>query len=365
MLSRFYPPLALVLACVLIISSASAQTPSSALSDYIDLDRLRADGDDWEVMYENVAPENGRVTLYHNQWLMFFLHWRPLTDSMKELSSEYVVHHLLNFWGPSMPFTLSGTEGTTEVNGHKAYFVDATIYGRIKTRFIVWNCEETGRQFTSDCNVNIFLGTNTDYLELQDTMTHTICCHGTCPSSPTDADMELYRSDKYNLSFVKPAVWHTSEYQDPTWFPEGPSDTNGTLWTLLTDSEKHIDLAWRPKVDKLTPDVMNEMLQALVLDTTLGKDTAAISQYILDSAAMSQGRLYGSGTLGLHYKGEGEPYTDDFVFVSTLWNKGDRTYLLLVSAINTQNVWGRKVDLYPRAINLFRDLEVIPRVKVW
>jgi hypothetical protein len=341
--------------------------PIPTIADFYDLDLLRSNGDDWEIVHEQYAADAGRITLYHNYWLMYFLHWRPLSEIADTLSAAYVEHHLLNFWGESMPFELTGTGGTTVVDGHKAYFVDGTIYdGRIQTRFIVWNCEQTGRQFTSDCNVNLSVGTNPNYLREQEEITRTICCHGTCGPFVTDSDNQLWKSKPYNLSFVKPHSWRTNDFAAKTWFPDGPSDTNATLWTLPTDSEKRLELIWRPKEDKLSADLMRQMLNELVIDTTESKDTVGISNLQLDSASDHDGRWYGDGTFGLRDSREEETYTDNYDFGVMLWSRGERTYLLVIAKINVQERWGRPVDLRPRSgwKTMYYATQVRPSLKV-
>ncbi len=369
----------MILLMLAILTTALVALPMSAvcqeeqtenketIADFIDLDLLRSNGDDWEVMYEQYADENGRIALYHNYWLMYFLHWRPLSEITDTLSAAYVEHHLLNFWGESMPFELTGTGGTTEVNGHEAYFVDGTIYdGRIKTRFIVWNCDQTGRQFTSDCNVNLSLGTNPNYLREQDDITHTICCHGTCGPHITDADNQLWELKAYNLTFVKPVKWRTNEFQAPTWFPDGHTATNGSLWTLPTDGEKRIDLLWRPKEDSLSSGLMREMIGELVVDTTTSEDTVGISSFELETGSVDPRKWSGAGKFYLRDSRGEEPFTDEYSFGAHLWNRGDRTYLLLFGNINMKELWGQPVDLQPHSgwQNLYYTFKLAPALRV-
>ena len=344
---RFIPPLVLALACVFLAAPAVLHAQNATVEDYIDLNQLKSGGEDWEVVYSNLDPAQGRVSLYRNLWLMYFLHWRPLSQHPEPLTPEYVEHHLLNFWGDAMPFKLSGTSGETEVNGHHAYYVDGTIYDKISTRFVVWNCEETGRQFTSDCNINFSYGTPEKYLALENEMTHTVCCHTPCKPAEMDGSMPVFRSEEFNVSFVRPVEWTPHTFETKTWFPDGPSDTNGTLWTLPTNSELKIDLAWFPKEDELTDDVMKRLAQTLVLDSAAVVDTTAIIRHEVKSCVKDGRRFHATGTYDLLNTTGKEPYVDPYLFHAWIWNQGEQTRLLVVGDIHTTSVWNRPNDLTP------------------
>lgn len=112
--------------------------------------------DNWQVLHNSQSKDSGLVELSSEKWIMHFLHWRPLNDENQEISVDYVRNLILNLWGPSMPFTLKEDGGKTEINGHEAYYAEGTLNnGMVRTRFYVWNCPETNRQFISDCNYNL------------------------------------------------------------------------------------------------------------------------------------------------------------------------------------------------------------------
>ncbi len=348
MSAKSIPLLCAAIAIALLTCPSAALSQEAVTADCIDLEKLQNSGDDWDTQQEQLGAGSGRIVLKHDQWLMYFLHWRPLSEISDELSARYVEHRLLNFWGDSMPFELTGNGGPTEVRGHQAYFADGSIYNNaIKTRFIIWNCEHSGRQFTADCNINLSLGTNPDYLEIQDQMTRTICCHNGCDQPPVEGLEGRYVTEDWNLSFLRPSNWATSEYKDKNWFPDGAASTNGTLWTLLTDSEKRIDLSWRESGEVPSPELMRTMLRELAVDTTTVSNTLAIGGYRLDTTYFAGDLLVARGTLWLHDSRGDQAFTDRHSLMATLWTEGGRTFLLLASMIQNSSIWGRSVDLTP------------------
>ncbi len=329
----------------LLVSSPAAQDEIDA---YISLDNLRSSGEDWNILFQDIDSNQGRVTLQHDNWLMCFLHWRPLDSTNRDLSIEYVQHHLLNFWGPDMPFELTGVSGSVTVAGHDAYFVDGTIYdGAIKTRFIVWNCDQTGRQFTSDCNVNKSLGTADDRLELQYEITRTICCHDGCESSPSEELSQPYSAPEWQVSFQVPSEWRTNTYEDKTWFPEGPSQNSASLWTLLTNSQKHVELCWKESDQDISAELLTEMLDGLLIDTTVPGTATGIVGYTLNSIYVSEGRTMTEGSFQMLETVQGERYIDNYRFMASLGQKEGRTSLLLAGLVDMTDVWGRQVNLTP------------------
>jgi len=148
------------------------------IEKYFNLKGLTETGDDWQVTSVKVNDESGHIKLHQDKWLMYFLHWRPLTEEKKNLSIKYTQNLLLNFWGQAINFELNHIEEEMEINGHKAFFSEATFgKGSIYTRFIVWNCPQTNRQFVADCNINLRRGTPKEMLEVQKLITQTVCCH--------------------------------------------------------------------------------------------------------------------------------------------------------------------------------------------
>jgi hypothetical protein len=66
------------------------------------LEGLRSSGDDWTVK-QDTLPDGGIIRLHHDKWLMYFVHWRPLTEERKELSAKYVRNLMLNVHRMELP----------------------------------------------------------------------------------------------------------------------------------------------------------------------------------------------------------------------------------------------------------------------
>ena len=131
----------------------------------VDINKLKKTDPTWEIVKTYSEKTSGRITYKSQKWLMYFIHWRELNDDNKNISVEYATHLLKTLWGMSFKFT--DNSGECAVNGHQAYFAEATISDMIKTRFIVWNCNESNRQFIADCNINLAAKTPENLFELQ------------------------------------------------------------------------------------------------------------------------------------------------------------------------------------------------------
>jgi hypothetical protein len=239
-----------------------------------------------------------------------------------------------------------GNGGETEIYGHKAYFIDGTIYNdAIHSRFIVWNCPKTGRQFISDCNINLRLGTPGYLLETQNHITQTIHCHKGFSKAIPDTFPRTYESEKWNLSFNIPENWKTAEYFDKKWFPNGMSNQNGSLWTLLTDSRKYLELLWEETDVPLNADLFKSFLERITKPFTHEDITLQVSQIKLESIKEEDGYYMGEGSHQFTQVVKEKEYKSDYKFKGLLWKKEKRIYFLFASLIGLKEFWGIKNDL--------------------
>jgi hypothetical protein len=336
--------------------------------DLIDLEGLRRTGNDWTLIRQDSLPDRGSVKLHQDKWLMYFLHWRPLTQEKEGISVEYVRNLMLSLWGPDMPFTLSENAGEMEVAGHKAYFVEGTIYeGAIKTKFIVWNCPETKRQFIADCNINVRRGTPQKLLDIQEEITLSVECHGRENALRDSSLTKRFVSEKYNLSFWTPENWRTHDYNDKEWFPEGLTDTNGTVWTLLTDSEKYVELRWNAEKKEVSQELFKQYIEQIEGDSVVTKVTLKLINFSLEGIQAKEDYLVGEGMFDYNLRANGREITKPFRFKAFLWNNRNKTYFLLASMVSLQEVWNIPVDLSPTDETFDRYVrdEVLTNVKVF
>ncbi|MCP4723685.1 MAG: hypothetical protein GY863_01550, partial [bacterium] len=308
------------------------------------------------------------MRLYQGHWLMYFLHWRPLTKEIENINPAYVRHQLLNFWGPNMAyFKLNGQEGDLVVNGHRAYYVNGTYLDMVKTRFIIWNCPETGRQFTADLNINIKMNTPDVLHEIQQLITSTISCHGEPHSSGSLVLPKLYNSYDLGVSFYIPENWKTSKFEASEWFPEGQNRKNGTLWTLLTDSEKYVELLWKETGEKISEEMVDGFIETVQNYKPVRNDSSRIFDVKIESSTMKNSEILYSGTMkyGTHQKKFTE-YSDDYIFKGRLWKDNGKVYFLIAAMIDQNNVWNRTIDITPSEARIERFIvqEILPFIKM-
>jgi hypothetical protein len=336
------PVVILLMICLLSSSCGrNAQEP-------IDLKGLRSSGDDWKVLEQDTLPDGGSIKLHQDKWLMYFLHWRPLSQEKENISTEYARSLMLSFWGPDMPFTLTENFGEIEIAGHKAYFVDGTIYeGAIHSRFIVWNCPETKRQLIADCNINLRRGTPEELLELQGEITRSVLCHHEAIVTVHASLTSEFVSEKYNLSFWIPENWRTHEFNDQEWFPNGLTHTNGSFWTLLTDSEKYVELRWDQRKKEISEELFNEYIKNIEKDSVVTQVTSKIDSCMVELIEAKPGYFAGEGRFEYTLRAGDQKITKPFRFKALLWNNHDKTYFLLASMVSLQEFWNMQVDLSP------------------
>ena len=354
-----------ILLAVLVLFASAGSADDAA--GFIDLEGLRAEGNDWVILLSEDTPDGSLIKLYQDKWLMFFLHWRPLTEERSNLTEEYMRDLLLNFWGEDMPFKLEGIEGETAIAGHAARYVEGTIYeGMVRTRFIVWNCPETGRQMIADCNINQRLKTPEEYLQTEYDIVAAISCHGQ-PVLEIEG-MEVQHLEEFQLDFPIPPEWRTNVFTNEKWYPDGPSLTNGTLWTLPTDSQKYVVMqVWN---DPKEPDagLLNEWLAGLEgsdytqneqMQVKLGKAEIGETK---EGSGLVEARL----TMPFLSTYRGQEASEDYISVAYVWLDGTKTYALLAGMVAMMDVWGKPTDLTPseETFKGFVDT-ILANVKPW
>ncbi|MCP4216915.1 MAG: hypothetical protein GY765_19850 [bacterium] len=194
------------------------------------------------------TTEKGEVTFNDGKWLMYLIHWGPIQT--ETITVDYVKKRMLDMWG--VPFQFTGKEGKTTMAGHDAVFVEA--YGTNKafySRYIVWNCPESGREFIADTNYNLKLKTPEADFELEKTSAATLQCHTGAPIKDSPQLTATYSSRRYGFSFYYPDRWFIfdSPYYAP--FPQYEglrSAKMGSLLGLCSDQNLRVTVQWQPLV---------------------------------------------------------------------------------------------------------------------
>lgn len=357
-----------VSAAVLILLALNGLSCGSSGSERppgIDLARLALPGEDWEVLREEADAAGGSIRLHLDRWLMYFTHWRPLDEERSNLTPESARNTLLTFWG-NMPFTLTGEEGEMEVSGHPARYVEAKLRETVHTRFIIWNCPESGRQLIADTNINIRMGTPAGLLDLQREMAISTSCHA--EHLPEDAGFPGGRIEfpRFGLSFAVPEDWRSREYPDPDRYPEGLTAVSGSLWTLPTDSRKMIERHWREDRRPIDRALMNEYLSLTATSSTTATGTVlSVGAHRIDRYHMTSGYLEASGSFDMGSRAEGQEWTDPYRFHAYLWRQGGQVHILVASIIAIRDMWGIPNDLgpSPELFQRFLEEQVCPSLE--
>jgi hypothetical protein len=239
----------------------------------------------WSWKEEDVKGniESGEITFSDAKWLMYLIHWGPI--QVPKITVDYVKERMLKMWGVNFEFT--GKEGTTRVSGHDAAWAEA--YGTNKsfyTRFIIWNCPESGREFIADTNYNLRRKTPKEDFEKEMLSARTVHCHpGVLIERPSEL-AKKYESDKYGFSFYYPEEWFIfdSPYSVP--FPqyEGIRGKEmGSLLGLCSDENISVTLKWSPleetKKEEMVMGVEQKSLENLTNEIQSRKEVESFENY--------------------------------------------------------------------------------------
>ena len=359
--------LSLILATVLFWGCS----PSPKQSQFLYKNLVTGDG--WELVKNNSTKIRGTQRVKKEIWLMNFLHWRKLSNKNEDISVEYVKSQMNNLWG--MQFTFTGTEGKTNVNGHTAYFAEGKLREIVKTRFIIWNCPESNRQFIADCNINIARHTPEKLLLLQTKdITNSICCHGSKISKNNKLPQHVIYENE-NVSFDLPNNWRSNRFivnpksdkDRPGHYPNGMTKQRGTVWNLLSNSEKEITFSWKNNTGIVLADSFLKFLKETYSDTTItGSDTSFYSN--IKSVKTEEKERY-FATIGTYdiitkIKDSAANDTTRFLYKAFTWKSDKTEYLLSSSIVSYNNIWGIPVDLAPTEaqLNEFINQEVLSNI---
>jgi hypothetical protein len=209
-------------------------------------------------------------------------------------------------------------------------------------------------------------------LDLQYAITTTISCHGQPDTRNHPELTQEVNFDKYTLAFRIPENWRTHEYHSEEWFPDGLSETNGTLWTLLTDADKYIDLIWSDVEQEISTHSFQEYTDRFLAEEfTFQGVNYKIDDFIVEGSENKSGMIIGKGTYKrlyiIEYNDQDHLLSDNWIYRAFLWNCGNRTYFLLVSIIAHRTIWGRSIDLNPKDEVIDDSIEkhVLSNIKVF
>lgn len=202
----------------------------------------------WAWREEDVTgtPERGELTFSDRKWMMYLIHWGPIQTA--GISVDYVKARMLGMWGVDFEFT--GRSGRTEVSGHDAVWVEAWGTDRaFLTRFIIWNCPGSGREFIADTNYNLRLKTPRQDFDDQWLSARTISCHEGAVPETIPAFGRRFDAPDRGFSFQYPGRWFMLDSPFHVPFPEyeGVRDrAMGSLLGLPADQNITVTIMWFP-----------------------------------------------------------------------------------------------------------------------
>ncbi len=245
--------------------------------------RLEDVGWSWKEEDIKGSIESGEITFSDTKWLMFLIHWGPI--QVPKITVDYVKERMLKMWGVKFEFT--GKEGTTRVSGHDAAYAEA--YGTNKsfyTRFIIWNCPESRREFIADTNYNLRTKTPKEDFEKEMLSARTVQCHaGALIERPSELTKK-FDSEKFGFSFYYPEEWFI--FDSPYFVPfpqyEGiRSKEMGSLLGLCSDENIFITLKWSPleetKKEEIVMGIEQKSLENLTSEIQSRKELESFENY--------------------------------------------------------------------------------------
>lgn len=282
--------------------------------------------------------ESGEITFSDSKWLMFLIHWGPIQT--QKISADYVKQRMSKMWGVNFEF--SGESGEMSICGHPAAWAEA--YGTNRsfyTRFIIWNCAQSQREFIADTNYNIRMKTPKTDFELERLSAKTLACHqGQTPGKSPELT-KLFSSEKYGFSFYLPEKWFIFDSPFYVPFPEysGIRDQKmGSLLGLPSDQNITITLKWYPLAERKEEMVMGidqKILQDLQKEISSQAEVQSAQNTGMESFAIGGKKIYRIwGVYQIKNLSENEKsfYTGDGIYQVDQWDlkeKGKRIVVIL------------------------------------
>jgi len=356
--ARYFGLGLMLLVCIVSLLSSS-QNPKKA-DDLMSLIheasglRIRFSDVGWQWKEDDIkgTREQGEITFSDTKWLMYLIHWGPV--QVPEITIDYVKDRMLKMWG--VPFEFSGKEGKTEMAGHEAAWVEA--YGTNKsfyTRFIIWNCPESGREFIADTNYNLQAQTPEEDFETEMRSARTVRCHENAPSRSFPDLIKKIEPRGCGLSFFIPDRWFMfdSPYYVP--FPQYEGVRNektGSLLGLCSDQNISVTLKWYPADDlpeeEQVMGIQQEARRLLFEETKSQKHIENFQNHGMESFTIEGirvSRIWGDCDFKtLEDKNANDFYTGKGIYQAARWNLAKAKKKIVVILLARQYKYGTSVS---------------------
>lgn len=192
----------------------------------------------------------GALAVDHKKVIYYFIHWGPI--EVHTITEAYVRQRIPKIW-PGEGLEVKRVK-PTEVAGHPAFYAQV-IPKRAFYRafFLIWNCEESGRQFIADMNYNVSAQTPKAELQAElDATEKTLACHEEAATSSLPTHPVRYDNPRYKIRFDHPVRWFV--FDNPYGVPhpayQGMRNHEvGSILAWLQDMEVKLRFDWEPKQD--------------------------------------------------------------------------------------------------------------------
>jgi len=329
---------------------------------------LRLEDIGWSWKEEDIkgTTDDGEITFSDTKWLMYLIHWGPI--QVQKVTVDYVKERMLKMWGVKFEFT--GKEGMTKVSGHDAAWAEA--YGTSKsfyTRFIIWNCPESGREFIADTNYNLRRKTPKEDFEKEMLSARTVQCH---PGALTERSPELakkFESDKYGFSFYYPEEWFISDSPYYVPFPqyEGIRGKEmGSLLGLCSDENISVTLRWSPleesKKEEMVMGIEQKSLENLTKEIQSRKELDSFENYGIEYFTVNNRKIARIWGRCQFKEPENEQqkafFTGKGIFQAAQWNLENKKKKIVAILLTRQYKYATEASLPARHLQdkFLRDL---------
>jgi hypothetical protein len=323
--------------------------------------KIRLQDYGWQWKEEDIkgTKEQGEITFSDTKWLMYLIHWGPI--QVPEITIDYVKNRMLKMWGVQFEFT--GKEGRTKISGHEAVWVEA--YGTNKifyTRFIIWNCPESGREFIADTNYNLQVKTPEEDFETEFRSAKTVRCHEVAHSESFSDLTKIIESRDYGFSFCIPDRWFMFESSYYVPFPQYEgirNDKMGSLLGLCSDQNISVTLKWYPleesQEEEQVMGIQQETRRLLLEEIKSQKDIENFQNHGMENFEVDRikvSRIWGACDFKeFENQNANEFYTGKGIYQAARWNLAKARKKIVVILLTRQYRYGTAVSSPVRGVH--------------
>ncbi|MDH4198690.1 MAG: hypothetical protein OEW05_14840, partial [Candidatus Aminicenantes bacterium] len=217
----------------------------------------------------------------------------------------------------------------------EAYGTNRSFY----TRFIIWNCPESGREFIADTNYNIRVKTPAEDFEDETRAARTILCHEGARVEKSPGLGKSFVSAGYGFSFSYPERWFIFDSPFYVPFPDYEGVRDGRLGSILglpSDQNLEVTLKWLPltmEKEQMTMGVDERIQARLAGEIQAVPGIISFRQQGFEHftvAGRKVYRIWGGYTARAPLETKGSALTVEGIFQAASWNIESKAKTLVV-----------------------------------